>query len=419
MSVRTLVPLPSQEHQHILGSAFTYEYMMIECENKQYIFRNSRLTHRTDTLMLNSKFRQLFMDKTLTVAEYEMIGACAIHEIKCDIARVQACGVKRKPINKQQVLDTIKMSMHGVVIASTHYTSLIIDSDLVLISLKIDMDEGYITDDTVFTIGDNKPSLRDIVSKFKAQGIIGLDAQLERISSIIAARNMDKSLVKQYGLTDYVEKGIILYGPPGTGKTRIAVALSKMFGSNVKCHTLVASQALGMYVGESEKAVAAPFNAAREDYKKYGDAAPIHVVIIDEIECLFPKRQNDISGSQINNRIVTEVLQALNGTDDFPNVMVIGTTNHVDRLDDAMIREGRIGTKIEVPLPNKSARAEIINYYLRESNIRSGVDVNMIAERTEGMSPSGLKFLIKQTVMRELQAHPTSPMFSTDMFISQ
>ena len=420
-----IVPLPQNTPQHVIGTSLPYDYVEIEIDRQLYIFKNMPISGRADTIMVNSRFRQLFMGKDIIINEYEMINASPIKTMHCSVFMIQPLLLNQRssvrPKSEKSILADVKKSMIGVTMSNKHYVTMMVNGSIAIVSLSCENEEGYITESTEFVIGimTRKPSLRDILMKFKAQGIMGLDKQLQEISSIVATRSMDKSVMAKYGLEKDMEKGIILHGPPGTGKTTIAKALKDMFGPSAKCHVISASSVLDKYIGESEKAVAAPFNAAREDYRRLKDLAPIHIIIIDEIECLFPKRSSsDSVGGQVNNRIVSEVLQALNGVDDFPNVLVIGTTNHLDMLDEAMIREGRIGTKVHIPLPDHNARREIIEYYLKDSNIRSGVDADKIAAATHGYSPVALRSLIKSTVKNEVLAHGHKVSFNTDIFMS-
>lgn len=420
--LQDLRSLPHNVPQHVIGTSLPYDYVEVEVDRQHYIFKNMPLSGRPDMIMVNSRFRQIFMGKELTITEYDMLNATPIPVVHCSIFMIQPMMSKDSThIDEKKILHSVKKSMINTAMGNKHYVTMMVGDSIAVITMTTESEEGYITKKTEFTTDTltRKPSLRDIVAKFKAEGIMGLDKQLHEISSIIATRSMDKSIMSRYGLNKDMEKGIILYGPPGTGKTTIAKALAYMFGPSSKCHVISASKVLDKYIGESEKAVAAPFNEARQDYKRLGDAAPVHIIIIDEIEALFPKRSSsDSVGGQVNNRIVGEVLQALNGVDDFPNILVIGTTNHLEMLDEAMIREGRIGTKIHVPLPDESARREILQYYLKDSNIREGINVEKIAAHTSGYSPAALRSLVKTTVKNEVLMYGHDATFTTEMFIS-
>lgn len=183
-------------------------------------------------------------------------------------------------------------------------------------------------------------------------------------------------------------KGVLLFGPPGTGKTLLAKAVATESEANFI--SVRGPEIFNKYVGESEKAV-------REIFKKARQTAPC-VLFFDEIDAILGSRgRNDDTG--VSQRIVNQFLAELDGMQTLQNVLVIGATNRADILDPAVLRPGRFDGVVFVPPPDYDARVEIFQVHTRRMPLDSGVDIEKLAELTEGYSGADIEGLIREAAM--------------------
>lgn len=175
--------------------------------------------------------------------------------------------------------------------------------------------------------------------------------------------------------------GVLLYGPPGTGKTMLAKAAAheaKAAFYAVKCSDVVSK-----WVGESEKNIAALFDTARKNERA--------IIFFDELDSLFLKRGSDVH----NDRRVNELLQQIDGfSSKGSGLMVLGATNNPWAVDDAALRSGRFSQKIYIPLPDIAARRAMLIMRLKKTRLDGEVDIDYLAERTEGFSGADIAELI-------------------------
>ncbi len=188
-------------------------------------------------------------------------------------------------------------------------------------------------------------------------------------------------------------KGILLFGPPGTGKTLLAKAVATESGANFIA--VRGPEILSKWVGESEKAVRKVFERARQ-------VAPT-VVFFDEIDAIAPARGYRFDSSGVTDRIVNQLLTEMDGIIPLQNVVVIAATNRPDILDPALLRPGRFDRLIYVPPPDKNARKEILKVHTRKVPLAKDVDLDKIAEMTEGYTGADLAALVREAVMAKLR----------------
>lgn len=131
-------------------------------------------------------------------------------------------------------------------------------------------------------------------------------------------------------------------------------------------------------MGESEKAV-------REVFRRARLAAP-SIVFFDELDALGGERSSVSGGSNVQERVLAQLLVELDGVEPLGNVSVIGATNRPDRIDPALLRPGRLDRIVYVPLPDKKTRQEIFSIQLKKTPVSADVDVAMLVEKTEGYS---------------------------------
>ncbi|MEM4833041.1 MAG: CDC48 family AAA ATPase [Sulfolobales archaeon] len=187
-------------------------------------------------------------------------------------------------------------------------------------------------------------------------------------------------------------RGILLYGPPGCGKTLLAKAVATE--ANANFIAIKGPEILSKWVGESEKAI-------REIFRRARQVAPT-VVFFDEIDAIVPVRgmRHD---TEVTDRIVNQLLAELDGIQNLKNVVVLGATNRVDLIDPALLRPGRFDRVIYVPPPDKKARYEILKIHTRNVPLGTDVDLEKIAELTEGYSGADLEALVREAVMMALR----------------
>ncbi|RME79614.1 MAG: AAA family ATPase [Methanobacteriota archaeon] len=184
-------------------------------------------------------------------------------------------------------------------------------------------------------------------------------------------------------------KGLLLYGPPGTGKTLLAKAVANESEANFIA--VNGPEVLSKWVGESEKAV-------REIFRKARQAAP-SVIFIDEIDAIAPRRGSEEGGSKVTERVVNTILTEMDGLKAMKGVFVIAATNRADMIDPALLRPGRFDKLIEVPLPDKEARLQILKVHVKNMPLSKDVDLDEIAGMTDGFSGAELEDLTREAGM--------------------
>ena len=183
--------------------------------------------------------------------------------------------------------------------------------------------------------------------------------------------------------------GVLLHGPPGTGKTLLARAIAGE--SEVNFIQVQGPELLDRYVGESERAVREVFERARQ-------AAPA-IIFFDEIDAIAGDRDGLGSDSGVGDRVVSQLLTELDRLSDNPNMVVLAATNRRDSLDDALLRAGRLERHIEVPKPDEDARRAILAVHTRRKPLADDVDLDEIAEATEGYSGAELTSICREAAL--------------------
>lgn len=197
-------------------------------------------------------------------------------------------------------------------------------------------------------------------------------------------------------------KGILLSGPPGCGKTLLAQAVAS--ATQVNFISVKGPALLSKYVGESEKAV-------REVFHKAKQAAPC-IVFFDEIDALLPRRSEGSSDSHVSERVVGQFLSELDGLEKLKGVLVLAATNRPDIIDPAILRAGRFDARLEIPLPNESARLEILKVHTKGKPLSKDIDFAQIAVHTAGLNGADLESICRRaamTAVREMVGRMAGP----------
>jgi len=221
------------------------------------------------------------------------------------------------------------------------------------------------------------------------EDIGGLDTELEQVREMVELPMRHPELFQQLGIEP--PKGVLLHGPPGTGKTLMAKAVASEIDAYFT--NISGPEIMSKYYGESEEQLREVFEEAEEN-------APA-VVFIDEIDSIAPER-GETSGD-VERRVVAQLLSLMDGLDERGDVIVIGATNRVDALDPALRRGGRFDREIEVGVPDKAGRMEILQVHTRGMPLADDVDIEKYAENTHGFVGADIEQLTKEAAMNALR----------------
>ncbi len=199
-------------------------------------------------------------------------------------------------------------------------------------------------------------------------------------------------------------KGILLYGAPGTGKTLMAKAVANESEANFI--SIKGPELLSKWVGESEKAV-------REIFKKARQTAPT-IIFFDEIDSLVPRRGSN-SDSNVTERVVNQLLTEIDGLEDLHDIVIIGATNRPDIVDPGLLRPGRFDRIILTSVPDKKARLEILKVHTKGMPLKD-VDIDYIAEQTEGFVGADIEALCREAAMLSLREDIKNKVITADHF---
>ncbi|MFP3204903.1 MAG: AAA family ATPase [Metallosphaera yellowstonensis] len=217
----------------------------------------------------------------------------------------------------------------------------------------------------------------------------GLTEQIASLKEIIDIALLKPEVPRLFGFR--APKGVLLYGPPGTGKTLIAKALANSVMANF---FFISGPEIGSkYYGESEKRL-------REIFEQAEKSSP-SIIFIDEIDAIAPNR--DVTNAEADKRIVAQLLTLMDGVASGGGVLVIGATNRPNAVDPALRRPGRFDREVEMPVPDKRGRLEILRIHTRRIPMSEDVDLERIASMTNGFVGADLEALVREATMRALR----------------
>jgi transitional endoplasmic reticulum ATPase len=221
------------------------------------------------------------------------------------------------------------------------------------------------------------------------EDIGGLDDEVQKVREMIELPLKHPEVFQQLGID--APSGVLLQGPPGTGKTLLAKAVANE--SNATFLSIDGPEIMSKYYGESEKQLREKFEEARED-------SPA-IIFVDEIDAIAPKR-ND-TGGEVERRVVAQLLSEMDGLEARENVIVIAATNRVDSIDPALRRGGRFDREIEIGVPNRDGRKEVLQIHTRNMPLADDVDLDELADKTHGYVGADLEALCKEGAMHVLR----------------
>jgi len=221
------------------------------------------------------------------------------------------------------------------------------------------------------------------------EDIGGLKEEVKKVREMIEIPLKRPELFERLGISP--PKGVLMHGPPGTGKTLLAKAVANE--SDAHFIAIQGPEIMSKYVGGSEEKL-------REFFEEAEENAP-SIVFIDEIDAIAPKRE-EVSG-ETERRVVAQLLTLMDGLKTRGQVVVIGATNRPDALDAALRRPGRFDREIEIGVPDKDGRQEVLQIHTRGMPLDDKVDLDEIAEITHGFVGADLEMLCKEAAMRVLR----------------
>lgn len=228
--------------------------------------------------------------------------------------------------------------------------------------------------------GDKKTTFADVI----------IDDSLKQQLQMICCDQMTEEMRKLFGNKSINSlRGYILHGPPGNGKTLIARAIAGE--SNMNFISISGPELIGVYIGHGAHAVRELFKIA----KKYSPC----IVFIDEIDAVAQKRSTANNSAYHCRESVTQLLTEIDGFKSRKDIIVIGATNLIGDIDPALIRPGRLGQKVYVPNPNIEVRQKILELYMRGTKTDEKLNLQDIADKTEGYSGAKLEQLVNEAKM--------------------
>ena len=313
------------------------------------------------------------------------------------------------PIDKNVDLEQISKITHGFVGADLE----VLSKEAAMRSLRrilpeIDLDEEKVSSEILQKIQITSEDFRDALKEVRPSALREVQVQIPNVSwdDVGGLDQLKEELreavewpIKYKEAFDYVNvetpKGILLYGPPGTGKTLIAKALAKMTESNFI--SIKGPELLSKWVGESEKGI-------REIFRKARQAAPC-IIFLDEIDALVPRRSNGSSGSHVTENVVSQILTEIDGLEELHNVLIIGATNRLDIVDEALLRPGRFDRIIEVPNPDAKGRKHIFEIHTKKKPLASDVNIIKLVELTNSFSGAEIAAVANRAAIAALKRY--------------
>ena len=227
------------------------------------------------------------------------------------------------------------------------------------------------------------------IPQISYEDIGGLKNAIQKIREMVELPLRHPELFEKLGIEP--PKGVLLHGPPGTGKTLLAKAVANE--SDAHFISIGGPELVSKFVGESEKHM-------RDVFKEAEDNAP-SIIFMDELDAIAPKRA-EVTG-EVERRMVSQLLTLMDGLQARGQVIVIGATNRPNALDPALRRPGRFDREIEIGIPDRNARKEILQIHTRNMPLGKDFNVNELANITHGYTGADIQMLVKEAAMRSLR----------------
>ncbi len=247
-----------------------------------------------------------------------------------------------------------------------------------------------ITEETEILVNSKAMDIsEDIVPEVTYEDIGGLKEEIKKIREMVELPLKHPEVFDRLGIEP--PKGVLLHGPPGTGKTLLAKAVANESEANFML--LNGPEIMSKFYGESEKKIRDLFEEAEKN-------APT-IIFIDEIDAIAPKRE-DVQG-EVERRVVSQLLTMMDGLQSRGRVIVIGATNRPNSLDQALRRPGRFDREVEISVPDKQGRLNILKIHTRNMPLDKSVKLESLAAKTHGFVGADLASLAKEAAMNVLR----------------
>lgn len=248
-----------------------------------------------------------------------------------------------------------------------------------------------ITKDTHFQIlNEPAPEVKG-VPRTTYEDIGGLHEEIQRVREMVELPLRHPELFQRLGIDP--PKGVLLHGPPGCGKTLLARAVANESEANF--FSINGPEIMSKFYGESEARLREIFQQAQQNSPS--------IIFIDELDAIAPKRE-DVTG-EVERRVVAQLLALMDGLSGRGNVIVIGATNRPGALDPALRRPGRFDREIEIGVPDKQARHEIMQIHTRGMPLVEEVDLKKLSAMSHGYTGADLAALSRETAMKSLRRY--------------
>ncbi len=254
-------------------------------------------------------------------------------------------------------------------------------------------DAVLVTQKTTFHIAEKGETLRG-VPQVTYEDIGGIRDEIKKVREMIELPLRHPEIFEKLGIE--APKGVLLYGPPGTGKTLLAKAVANE--SNAHFISISGPEIMSKFYGESEARL-------REIFKEAREKAP-SIIFVDEIDSIAPKRE-EVTG-EVERRVVSQMLSLMDGLEARGKVIVISATNRPNAIDPALRRPGRFDREIEIKVPDKKGRQEILQIHTRNMPLASEdqelpVKIEKVASISHGYVGADLEYLCKEAAMKCLR----------------
>jgi len=223
------------------------------------------------------------------------------------------------------------------------------------------------------------------------EDIGGLQVEIQRVREMVELPLRHPELFQRLGIEP--PKGVLLHGPPGCGKTLLARAVANESEANF--YSINGPEIMSKFYGESEARLREIFQQAQQN-------AP-SIIFVDELDAIAPKRE-EVTG-EVERRVVAQMLALMDGLSGRGNVIVIGATNRPGALDPALRRPGRFDREIEISVPDKKGRHEVLQIHTRGMPLAADVDLNKLSAMTHGYTGADLSALGRETAMKALRRY--------------
>ena len=249
-------------------------------------------------------------------------------------------------------------------------------------------DAVLVTQKTVFHIAEKGETLRG-VPQVTYEDIGGISNEIKKVREMIELPLRHPEIFEKLGIE--APKGVLLYGPPGTGKTLLAKAVANE--SQAHFISISGPEIMSKFYGESEARL-------REIFKEAREKAP-SIIFVDEIDSIAPKRE-EVTG-EVERRVVSQMLSLMDGLESRGKVIVISATNRPNAIDPALRRPGRFDREIEIKVPDKKGRSDILAIHSRNMPLSDDVDMKKISAVSHGYVGADLEYLCKEAAMKCLR----------------